>query len=93
MPSCDQIVPMPVSVMSALGQKRTCAVQDDVRFTPNSDRNSGHGWSDGGQSTSALPCTSNIDLLRDGEGIVHIDAEIPHSALYLSVTEQKLDGA
>jgi hypothetical protein len=31
-------------------------------------------------------------LLRYGEGIVHIDAEIPHSALYLVVTKQKLDG-
>ena len=28
-----------------------------------------------------------------GEGIVHINAEIPGSALYLSVTKQKLDGA
>ena len=36
---------------------------------------------------------SNVDLLRYGEGIVHINAEIPHSALYLSVTKQKLDGA
>ena len=48
---------------------------------------------DGGQSISALPCTSDVDLLRYGKGIVHINAEIPHSALYLSVTKQKLDGA
>jgi len=48
---------------------------------------------DRGQSISALPCTSNVYLLRDGEGIVHINAEIPDSALYISVTEQKLDGA
>ena len=27
------------------------------------------------------------------EAIVHINAEIPHSALYRSVTKQKLDGA
>jgi len=65
----------------------------DVRFTPKSGRNSGHRGSDGGQSISALPCTSNIDLLRYGESVVHIDAEIPHSALYLGVTKQKLDGA
>jgi hypothetical protein len=32
-------------------------------------------------------------LLRYREGIVYIDAEIPHSALYLGVTKQKLDGA
>ena len=28
-----------------------------------------------------------------GEGIVHINAQIPHSALYLSVAKQKLDDA
>ena len=28
-----------------------------------------------------------------GEGIVHINAAIPRSALYLSVTKQKLNGA
>jgi hypothetical protein len=41
---------------------------------------------DEGQSTSALPVRSNVYLLRYGEGIVHIDAEIPDSALYLGVT-------
>ena len=39
------------------------------------------------------PVPSNVDLLRYGEGIVHINGEIPGSALYLSVTKQKLDGA
>jgi hypothetical protein len=48
---------------------------------------------DGGQSISAVPCISNVDLLGYGEGIVHINAEIPHRALYLGVTKQKLDGA
>ena len=33
----------------------------------------------------------NVDLLC--YGIVHINAAVPHSALYLSVTKQKLDGA
>ncbi|MGA9083531.1 MAG: hypothetical protein WB390_13845, partial [Pseudolabrys sp.] len=33
---------------------------------------------------SALPCTSNVDLLRYGEGIVHINAEIPRSFLRVS---------
>ena len=47
---------------------------------------------DGGQSISAPPGISNVDLLGYGEGIVHINAEIPHSALYLGVTKQKLDG-
>ena len=36
---------------------------------------------------------SNVNLLRYGEGIVRINAAMPHSALYLSVTKQKLDGA
>jgi hypothetical protein len=31
------------------------------------------------------PCGLNVDLLRYGEGIVHIDAEISDSALYLRV--------
>jgi hypothetical protein len=48
---------------------------------------------DGGQSTSAPPVRLNADLLRYGEGIVHIDAEIPDNALYLGVTKQKLDGS
>ena len=39
------------------------------------------------------PAPSKVDLLRYGDGIVHINAEIPGSALYLSVTKQKLDGA
>jgi hypothetical protein len=46
-----------------------------------------------GRALLLCPVPSNVDLLRYGEGIVHINAEIPHSALYLGVTEQKLDGA
>jgi hypothetical protein len=38
------------------------------------------------------PIRSNVDLLRYGQGVVDIDAEIPDSALYFGVTEQKLDG-
>jgi hypothetical protein len=34
------------------------------------------------------PVRSNVDLLRNGEGIIQIDAEIPDGALYLGVTEQ-----
>ena len=36
----------------------------------------------------AGPIRSNVDLLRNGEGIIQIDAEIPDGALYLGVTEQ-----
>ena len=80
--------------MSALGHKRTFAVQKGMSaLPPKAVEIADIAGPDGGQSISALPCTSNVDLLRYGEGIVHINAEIPHSALYLSVTKQKLDGA
>jgi hypothetical protein len=45
------------------------------------------------QSTCALPLqSSNVDLLRYCKSIIHINAEIPDSALYLGVAEQKLHG-
>ena len=46
-----------------------------------------------GRALLLCPVPSNVDLLRYGEGIVHINAEISHCALYLSVTKQELDGA
>jgi hypothetical protein len=65
-----------------------------VRFTPSKAVEIADiAGPDRGQSISALPFTSNVYLLRDGEGIVHINAEIPDSALYLRVTKQNLDGA
>ena len=70
-----------------------CDAKSHVRFPLESDRNSRHRRADRGQSASALPLQgSNVDLLRHGEGIIDIDAEIPDSALYLGVTKQKLDG-
>ena len=36
-----------------------------------------------GRALLLCPVRSNVDLLRYGEGIVHINAEIPHGALYL----------
>jgi hypothetical protein len=79
--------------MSALGQKQTLQRNRDVCLPPIAFEIADIAGPDGGQSISALPCTSNVDLLRYREGIVYIDAEIPHSALYLSVAKQKLDGA
>ena len=38
-----------------------------------------------GQSMSALPSRSDVDLLGDGESIIDLDAEIPNSALNLGV--------
>jgi hypothetical protein len=47
-----------------------------------------------GRGTSALPLQgSNVDLLRYCKSIIHIDAEIPDSALYLGMTKQKLHGS
>ena len=72
--------------MSALGQKRTFAVQNAMSaLPPKAVEIADIAGPDKGQSISAPPCTSNVDLLRYGEGIVHIDAEIPDSALYLCV--------
>ncbi|MGB8017570.1 MAG: hypothetical protein WCF80_17100 [Pseudolabrys sp.] len=77
-----------------MGQKQTFALRNDKSALPaKAVEIANIAGADGGQSISALPCTSNIDLLRYGESVVHIDAEIPHSALYLGVTKQKLDGA
>ena len=67
-----------------------CAAKGHVRFTPKSDRNSGHRRSHEGRAFLLCAVASDVNLLRYGEGIVHIDAEIPDSALYLGVTKQKL---
>ena len=81
--------------MSALGHKQTCAMQKAMSAFPlESDRNSRHRRADRGQSTSALPLQgSNVDLLRNGESIINIDAEISDSTFYLGVAEQKLDSS
>ena len=75
--------------MSALGQKQTCALHKPMSALP-------------------LIATVKADIavpteggafrlcpvpLRNREGIVHINAEISDSALYLGVTKQKPDGA
>jgi hypothetical protein len=46
----------------------------------------------GGQSVTALPRCSDVDLLRDGERIVNLDAEVPDGALHLGVPKEKLNG-
>jgi hypothetical protein len=52
------------------------------------------GGVDRGQSASALPLQgSNVDLLRNGESIINIDAEISDSTFYFGVAEQKLDSS
>ena len=68
-------------------RKRSCPLYPRKR---SKKRTSGP---DGKQSILLCPVRSNVDLFRYGKGIVHIDAEVPHSALYLGVTEQKLHGS
>jgi hypothetical protein len=41
-----------------------------------------------GRALLLCPVRLNVDLLRYGEGIVHIDAEIPDGALYLGVAQR-----
>lgn len=36
---------------------------------------------------------SDVDLLGDLDGIIHLDAEVAHRALDLRMSEQKLDGS
>ena len=45
-----------------------------------------------GQSASALPSGSDVDLLGDGESIIYLDAEISDGALDLRVPQEQLDG-
>ena len=40
-----------------------------------------------GQSLSALPLISDVNLLGNGQGIVYLDTQIPNGALDLPVTQ------
>jgi hypothetical protein len=42
---------------------------------------------------TSIAASAVVDLLRYGKGIIDIVAEIANGALYLGVTEQKLNGA
>lgn len=44
-----------------------------------------------GQSASALPSGSVVNLFGDGKSVINLDAEISDCALDLCVTEQQLD--
>jgi len=64
-----------------------CGAKRHGRFTPESDRKSGHRGTDRGQSIFLLcPFRLNVSLLRYGKGIIHIDAEVTDSTLDLRVT-------
>jgi hypothetical protein len=45
----------------------------------------------GGQSVTALPRCSDVDLLGDSERIVNLDAEVPDGALHFGVPKEKLN--
>ncbi len=45
-----------------------------------------------GQSMSALPRTSDVDLFRYSDCIVNLDPEVPDGALDSGVAEQELNG-
>ena len=42
------------------------------------------------QSGQALPLLSDVDLHGDFDSVVDLDAEIPHRAFYLGMSEQEL---
>ena len=45
-----------------------------------------------GQSISALPDISDVNLFRYRQSIIHLDAKVSDGAFDLSVAEQELDG-
>ena len=73
-----------------------CGARRHVRITPESDRNSGHCRSLKGRALLLCPLVSDVDLLRYGEGIVHIDAEIPDQTeeiLSYEISDEALESA
>ena len=46
-----------------------------------------------GRACRPCPNGSDIDLFGNGQGIVYLDAEIPHCAFNLGVTKEKLHGS
>ena len=47
----------------------------------------------GGQSVSALPRVSDVNLFRDRESVVDLYSQIPHCTFDLSMPQEKLDGS
>ena len=45
-----------------------------------------------GQSGSALPRSSDVNLLGNDQSIVHFDAQVSYGAFDFGMPEQKLDG-
>ena len=46
-----------------------------------------------GRACLLCPGSSDVNLFRNGEGIIDLDTEVPDSAFDLGVTEQELHGS
>jgi hypothetical protein len=46
-----------------------------------------------GRSLPPLPLISDINLLGNGQGVVHLDTQIPNYALDSPVTQKQLQGS
>ena len=46
----------------------------------------------GGQSVSALPQESDVNLFGDSEGVIHLDTQVADSALDFAMAKQELNG-
>ena len=84
--------------MSALGHKRTCQPEFVMSALPPiaaAKADIGGYWPNlnWGRAFLLCPEVSDVDLLRYSKGIVHLDAKISDSTLYLGVAEQELDGS
>jgi hypothetical protein len=64
----------------------------NVDSYPDSDRKSRHGraWRASNCAHPPCPVRSDFDLLRYGQSVVNIDAQMAHRAFNLRVSKQKL---
>jgi hypothetical protein len=51
------------------------------------------GSNGSGRARLLRPGSSDVNLFRNGEGIIDLDAEVPDSTFDLGVTEQELHGS
>jgi hypothetical protein len=77
-----------------MGQdRRICHVGSTSAKPPKASGKADIGKGDAQSRLSALwPARSDVDLLGYRQSIVDIDAQIPHRALNLRMTEQELNG-
>src|SRR5262249_35166007 len=73
--------------MSALGHERTCAMQNGMSaLLPKATEIADIVGRQRAEHLLLCPVCLNVSLLRYGKGIIHIDAEVTDSALYLRMT-------